>query len=34
MVVALPLDTAMLLTGFAVFGVGMVFGFLVAKAMK
>jgi len=33
-VVALPLDSAMLLSGLVIFGAGSVFGFLVARAMK
>ena len=33
-VVALPLDSAMLLAGLVIFGVGSVFGFLIARVMK
>lgn len=33
-VVALPLDSAMLLAGLVIFGAGLVFGFLIARAIK
>ena len=33
-VVAFPLDTAMLLGGLVIFGTGSAFGFLMARAMK